>query len=564
MSIFQSDKTPLEFILDLYPTIPQDFVEGVLQYNHYDLVNTFAQIEKCVQLQEEEDHTLVDENNNNTNSNSNSSSGRTSYSGVDQNSNSSIPVVCKYFLTNTCTDINCKFQHILPEGMIPAAVAPVCKYFINEGCRIRNCPFRHSAETVVCKYWILGTCNKGDSCLFSHQISETLENMNNLSIYQQDSITTPPPPPPKLPPGPPPTTASTDDFPVLGASKSQFPPLGGGGATNNSRNQPIRKERKKPKNNNNNNNNNTNNKNIVHTPIVSNPTLATNNQQQQQQNSPASEYIEIFLEEQDPFPTLGANKQTKKKKIVYKNDTSFQLQVKQLQDKFHHVNQDTVMKEFLLCDQNVVNTTHLLITKYGTPVPKVQKPSMLNNNNNNNNNNDFREQKKVNSNDNINIDWVETGVDISILYETHREEAIREGRERNKCFSLATNAYLNHDSASAKAFSQKGREHDEKMKELNQKAMDLIFYERNQNYIKEGKNVIDLHGLHVLEAIEILQDYLVKLPLYVIVGTGHHTGQSGSQAARLPKKIKEYLSENNYRFCDVSDDRRGGLIKVER
>jgi len=567
--MFQQEKTPFEFILDLYPTISPEYVRQLLEFHHYDLVNTFSQIERIAQLQDDEDHTLVQDqqqeqqeqqqqqdNINNSYSNS--------YSSNNNNSNSNkIPVVCKYFLNNICTDNNCKFQHILPEGMLPAAVAPVCKYFLNEGCRIRNCPFRHSADTVVCKYWMLGTCNKGDNCLFSHRLDETLENMNNLTIYQQDTLTYVPPEPPKPKPGPPPTSASTDDFPVLGGglSSSQFPSL--------TRNQPTttsKKDRKKPKNNNNNNNRN-NNITIVSTPL-SNPTTTTtttttnnnnNNKPNITTNSNTSDLVEIYIEEQDPFPTLGGgrNKQTSKKKIVYKNDASFQLQVKQLQDKYHNVNSVTVMNEFLLCNQDIEKTSQLLTNKYGKPIPKVQKPTGIISSVG-----DDKQNKRtgyVDHNDNVQISWVETGVDLALLYQTHREEAIIEGRERNKCFNLAAAAFLNGDPATAKILSQKGHQHDEKMRELNHKAMELIFYERNQNYLKDGKNVIDLHGLHVLEAITILEEYLVNLPLYVIIGTGHHTT---AQSARLPNKIKQYLTENNFRYSDVSDDKRGGLLKI--
>lgn len=48
----------------------------------------------------------------------------------------------------------------------------ICKYFLKGTCtKGNNCPFKHSKSdrAVVCKHWLRGLCKKGDSCEFLHE-----------------------------------------------------------------------------------------------------------------------------------------------------------------------------------------------------------------------------------------------------------------------------------------------------------------------------------------------------------------------------------------------------------
>ena len=67
------------------------------------------------------------------------------------------------------------------------------------------------------------------------------------------------------------------------------------------------------------------------------------------------------------------------------------------------------------------------------------------------------------------------------------------------------------------------------------------------------EKIIDLHGLHVSEAIQVLKRDLTllrsaarsleqRLPVYICVGTGHHTRGSRTPA-RLPIAVQRYLLE---------------------
>jgi D-serine deaminase-like pyridoxal phosphate-dependent protein len=67
------------------------------------------------------------------------------------------------------------------------------------------------------------------------------------------------------------------------------------------------------------------------------------------------------------------------------------------------------------------------------------------------------------------------------------------------------------------------------------------------------EQMIDLHGLHVTEAIHVLKHELSvlrstaraadqRLQVYICVGTGHHT-RGARTPARLPVAVQRYLLE---------------------
>ena len=74
------------------------------------------------------------------------------------------------------------------------------------------------------------------------------------------------------------------------------------------------------------------------------------------------------------------------------------------------------------------------------------------------------------------------------------------------CFQQATQAYLSGNKALAKELSRKGRSHAQAMASAHQEAAERIFAERNSNMQNRGNRpMLDLHGLHVAEALSMLQ-----------------------------------------------------------
>uniref|UniRef100_A0A804PN87 ornithine carbamoyltransferase n=1 Tax=Zea mays TaxID=4577 RepID=A0A804PN87_MAIZE len=88
-----------------------------------------------------------------------------------------------------------------------------------------------------------------------------------------------------------------------------------------------------------------------------------------------------------------------------------------------------------------------------------------------------------------------------------RGEARDFARVRNTCFEQARQAYLVGNKALAKELSMKGQAYNVQMKAAHEKAREAIYRQRNPiSSQRGGDHLIDLHGLHVNEAIHILKD----------------------------------------------------------
>ncbi|GJP36652.1 hypothetical protein CLOM_g21136 [Closterium sp. NIES-68] len=172
--------------------------------------------------------------------------------------------------------------------------------------------------------------------------------------------------------------------------------------------------------------------------------------------------------------------------------------------------------------------------------------------------------------------WLETGNAVANLYGDMREEARDHARIRNACFEQATQAYLAGNKAAAKELSARGQWHNEQMKAAHAKASDAIFRTRNaaSGYLSGGPGdggearVLDLHGLHVGEAIPMLKREIAAMrnaarstqqrqQVYVCVGTGHHT--KGRAPLRLPLAVERYLvEEERLQFMETQP----GMLRV--
>lgn len=156
--------------------------------------------------------------------------------------------------------------------------------------------------------------------------------------------------------------------------------------------------------------------------------------------------------------------------------------------------------------------------------------------------------------------WLETGEAVANMYSEMRGEARDHARLRNAYFEQARQAYLVGHKALAKELSVKGQLHNMQMKAAHEKAQESIYYQRNpisvdtqQGNGRGQERIIDLHGLHVSEAIHVLKRDLMtlkniarsaeqRLQVYICVGTGHHT-KGARTPARLPVAVQRYLLE---------------------
>lgn len=169
--------------------------------------------------------------------------------------------------------------------------------------------------------------------------------------------------------------------------------------------------------------------------------------------------------------------------------------------------------------------------------------------------------------------WLETGEAVGSMYSDLREEARDHARVRNAYFEQARQAYLVGNKALAKELSAKGQWHNGLMKAAHGKAGEAIYRQRNvgtthlQNLIQGEDRLIDLHGLHVNEAIHVLKNELAGLrntarsigqrqQVLICVGTGHHT-KGARTPARLPAAVERYLLEDEH--LDYTEPQPGML-----
>ncbi|KAM0014256.1 putative polyadenylate-binding protein-interacting protein/7, CUE [Helianthus debilis subsp. tardiflorus] len=171
--------------------------------------------------------------------------------------------------------------------------------------------------------------------------------------------------------------------------------------------------------------------------------------------------------------------------------------------------------------------------------------------------------------------WLETGEAVANMYSEMRGEARDHARLRNAYFEQARQAYLVGNKALAKELSLKGQLHNMQMKAAHEKAQESIYFQRNpasldmQGNGRGQERMIDLHGLHVSEALHVLKRDLTtlrniarsagqRMQVYICVGTGHHT-KGTRTPARLPVAVQRYLLEEE--GLDYSEP-QPGLLRV--
>ncbi|KAI1887635.1 hypothetical protein AGOR_G00192340 [Albula goreensis] len=141
-------------------------------------------------------------------------------------------------------------------------------------------------------------------------------------------------------------------------------------------------------------------------------------------------------------------------------------------------------------------------------------------------------------------------------YEDFRTEAMLQRRKQQECFSKAAEAYRQGMKDVASFYAQQGHLHGQKMKEANDRAAMQIFERVNATLLPQ--NILDLHGLHVDEALyhlkRVLEDKTAEWQqggcrpkLSVITGKGNHS-QGG--VARIRPAVIDYLTSHDYMFTE--------------
>ncbi|PBK88691.1 DUF1771-domain-containing protein [Armillaria gallica] len=142
-----------------------------------------------------------------------------------------------------------------------------------------------------------------------------------------------------------------------------------------------------------------------------------------------------------------------------------------------------------------------------------------------------------------------------------RALANKERDEMERCFNESREAHSRGEGAAAKDLSKQGKNHKQKMEQLNKEASDLIYLVNNRD-CRPGE--IDLHRLRVKEAIARTDAALEEAKLRgdseirLIVGKGLH---SEGGAAKVRPAIKGLMRK--YQLAAEFDPSNSGVLVVE-
>ena len=129
-----------------------------------------------------------------------------------------------------------------------------------------------------------------------------------------------------------------------------------------------------------------------------------------------------------------------------------------------------------------------------------------------------------------------------------RDKAGEEASLRGKCFEQSKKEFESGDKAKAKELSEEGKKHGAMMEQYNREAADAFFAAHNQG---RDDYTIDLHGLHVDEAIERLKMRFAKIGksgnLVIIWGAGNH---SEGGVRKIKPAVVELLTMEKMKFTD--------------
>ncbi|XP_058402910.1 NEDD4-binding protein 2 isoform X2 [Diceros bicornis minor] len=258
----------------------------------------------------------------------------------------------------------------------------------------------------------------------------------------------------------------------------------------------------------------------------------------------------------------------KREPLMFEKDCATKLKEKQLFKIFPAINQNFLVDIFKDHNYSLEHTVQFLnCVLDGDPVKTVVAQEFIHQNENvtSHTAQKSKEKKAKKMKETEDIPSEPSFQDFEYPeYDDYRAEAFLHQQKRMECYSKAKEAYRMGKKNVATFYAQQGSLHEQKMREANHLAAVEIFEKVNASLLPQ--NVLDLHGLHVDEAIEhlmtVLQEKIEEFKqnggkpyLSVITGRGNHS-QGG--VARIKPAVIKYLTSHNFRFSEI----KPGCLKV--
>ena len=155
-------------------------------------------------------------------------------------------------------------------------------------------------------------------------------------------------------------------------------------------------------------------------------------------------------------------------------------------------------------------------------------------------------------------------------YEELRSDAYLHHRNRAQLFQKAQKAFESNVRPAAFYYSQLAHREGDKVRAANKRASEILFKSRHEAVEKSNK--LDLHSLHVDEAVKLVKEILgsrlselgpnpsarvakSRTQITIITGRGNHS-RGGN--AKVRPSVVNYLKQHNFYFTEVNP----GVIEV--
>ncbi|KAI2638125.1 hypothetical protein GGS21DRAFT_509875 [Xylaria nigripes] len=396
----------------------------------------------------------------------------------------------------------------------------ICKFYLSTGqCLRADCRFSHDLSNHLCKYWIMGNCLAGDTCIFSHDPAHLMNRLNvdggggtppqkhqTLQVQDHNAFPALRPVTPELNPYAPSFNYTGTAFTSQPALKPMSSLVGNDGSRSRSR--PGSR------------------------PQTKDGTTAPS------------------MDDNDAFPSLSSASAKPSKKHHGKRGGH------------GHGHKDAYTPSSLA---DIVK-----MSPSPSPIP-IRLESK------NTGRNGITTSFKTGENSPAamaipmpkQIPWLETGEKANKAYLKARQEAIKHGGLRNKFLQSAAQAWNRNDARAAKALSLRGQSENDLMRKAHREAARELYETRNKGNGSFSEIYVDLHGLHPEEAVEYLEGILLdnskeSKPVYAITGTGHHS-KNGKD--KVGKAVRSFLNEWKYAYREFSvpGDRSnmGGILGID-